>query len=89
MKIKNSLNMQPNIGAILIHNIFSFNFNLKNLKFLNCNNINCNICIFSSKSNTIKLKDNIKIPISCSSNCSSSNFFLNFQHQFKFKKKVK
>ncbi len=73
MKIKNSLNMQPNIGAILIHNIFSFNFNLKNLKFLNCNNINCNICTFSSKSNTIKLKDNIKIPISCSSNCSSSN----------------
>ena len=66
-------NMQPNIGAMLIHNIFSFNFNLSNYKFFKCEDINCKVCSYSSKSNTIKIKNYI-LPILCSSSCSSKNF---------------
>ena len=66
-------NMQPSIGSILIHNIFSFNFNLSNYKYYKCNDINCNVCIYSNRSNTIKIKNYI-FPILCSSSCSSKNF---------------
>jgi hypothetical protein len=66
--------MQPNLGAMLIHNIPSFNFNLKNLKYKKCNNSNCNVCKFSSNSSVIKFTNNLKLPISCFSSCDSSNF---------------
>jgi hypothetical protein len=70
--LKNINIMQPNLGAMLIHNIYSFNFHLNNLKFNKCNNENCNICKFGSKSNLIKFTNNLKFPINCSSSCDSS-----------------
>jgi hypothetical protein len=71
--LKNVNIMQPNLGAMLIHNIYSFNFHLKNLKYNKCNNINCNVCKFSTNSNLIKFTNNLKFPLSCSSSCDSSN----------------
>ena len=71
--LKNINIMQPNLGAILIHNIYSFNFHLKNLKYIKCNNENCNVCKFSSNSNLIKFTNNLKFPINCSSSCDSSH----------------
>ncbi len=58
---------------MLIHNIYSFNFHLKNLKYNKFNNINCYVCKFSTNSNLIKFTNNLKFPLSCSSSCDSSN----------------
>ena len=66
--------MQPNISSMLIHNIYSFNFKLINHKYKICNNINCKVCSFAAKSNTIKLKNKSVLPILCSSSCDTSNF---------------
>ena len=71
--LKNINIMQPNLGAMLIHNIYSFNFQLKNLKYIKCNNEDCNVCRFSSNSNLIKFTNNLKFPINCSSSCDSSH----------------
>ena len=66
--------MQPNLGSIFIHNIFSFNFYLENCKFFKCKDISCKICAKGANINSLKLNSKFKFPISCSSNCSSSHF---------------
>ena len=71
LKIINS--MQPNLSLLLIHNIFSFNFNLKKLSYKKCLDLNCSICKFAACSNLIKYNRFIKIPITCNSSCESSH----------------
>ena len=66
--------MQPNLSAILIHNIFSFNINLSNYKYMKCSKLDCEICSFSSKSNLIKINDKYSLPIKCNSSCNTFNF---------------
>ena len=65
-------NIQPNIGAMLIHNIYSFNFYLCNYKYFKCQDSNCKICFYSSNSNTIKINNNFTLPILSSSSCNST-----------------
>jgi hypothetical protein len=71
-KLKIHNNMQPNIGALLIHNIPSFNLNLSNFKYYTCTDSNCKVCKYASKANTIKVKNNVILPILCSSSCNSN-----------------
>ncbi len=74
LDLKITHSMQPNLNCILNHNIPSFNFKFyKNSKYENCKDENCNICKYSSNSNFIHIKDDIKLPIICSSSCNSTN----------------
>ena len=66
--------MNPNIGSMLIHNIFSFNYKNKLFYYKKCNSPNCNFCCyFSLKWNYIYIKEiNFLLPIRNFSNCNSS-----------------
>ena len=63
--------MQTNMGSLLVHNIFSLNLNIKNFKYLKCDDLNCNVCIYNSKSNIIKVNQSLTLPIDCISSCDS------------------
>ena len=39
--------IQPNLGAILVNNIFSYKFNLRFFNFVKCNREGCRICEYS------------------------------------------
>ena len=73
---KTFFKMQPSLGSIFIHNIFSFNFysNTDSYKFYKCNNIYCKICPLSTDIKVLPLNKKLKFPIACSSDCSTSNF---------------
>jgi hypothetical protein len=74
--IKYSINIvnriQPSIGAMLIHNIFSFRFFSNYCKFKRCDSVNCKICAFSSQKNFLDFNGFI-IPISKNTDCKSEN----------------
>ena len=70
-KINTLFQMQPNISSMLIHKIFSFNFNNIFKSYKNCNNINCKICKYSNKHKFIKL-NNFFLPILTNGSCNST-----------------
>ncbi len=63
--------IQPNIGAILINNIFSYNFNLKFYNYVKCDEVGCEICDLSLNIKYLYFKD-FFLPISSFSSCTSS-----------------
>ena len=63
--------MQPNISSILIHKIFSYNFNFINKKYKRCTQKDCLICKYSNEQSYLKL-NNFFLPISTNASCNSS-----------------
>ncbi len=62
--------IQPNLGALLINNIFSYNFNLKFFNYVKCKEAGCEICELSLNVKYLYFKDFL-LPISSFSSCSS------------------
>ena len=62
--------IQPNLGALLINNIFSYKFNLKFFNYIKCKEGECKICEFSLNLKYIYNKD-FFLPVSSFASCES------------------
>ena len=70
---KKCLKFQPNISSLLIHNIYSFNFNNNICNYHKCDNNNCKVCLYSLNFKYLLLNGYFYIPIFNNSNCKSSH----------------